>query len=391
MQKKQQNEIVVAFSESSERLENWVKLHALPLWASLGVCSNTGGHVEQLSANGTPDTSVNVRMRVQSRQIFAFSYMKDAGWFDQGEGIANDLWNFCLARRDGIHYSQLMNSNHEVLDSKEDVYDYAFHILANGWLYKVTESEEKLSHAYALAEYIDEAYKSKYGGWVEGNFDYGCRRQNPHMHLFEAFLSLYEISNDSSWLLRSEHIYSLFESVFFSPEYGALLEYFDEDWSVPCDRELVVTEPGHMYEWVWLLIKFQLLSDRDISCIIRDVYNRAESLTPNAGDLICDSVNLISGVRLETKRCWPMTEAIKAHCSMVSLGYEEALAKAQKCIDTLMRCYFKAREPGMYIDHLGKNDEVISSSMPASTMYHIVVAALEASRLRNRLAINNET
>lgn len=370
---------ISAFIDASERFEQWVRYDALPLWAAVGRNPNTGGHIERISANGQPDLSADVRMRVQSRQIFVFSYAHYANWLSNAEPIAKSLWSFCESSRSGVRYPQATNAQGLTLDSTEDIYDYAFHILANGWFYKAFGDQEKLQHAYDLAQHLDDEYECVHGGWLEGNYDAKYRRQNPHMHLFEAYLALYEITDDKLWLLRVNYILGLFESALFHSDYGALLEYFNNDWSIPDDVSVIVTEPGHMYEWVWLLTKYQTLSGEDISELIAQVYAGALRYTEHPGDVIFDAVNLATGERTESRRCWPLTEAIKAHSAMYLLGNQESLPKAQKCIETLMSSYFIGCKPGMYIDKLDANGQVANEEMPASTMYHILVAAKEAS------------
>ena len=56
----------------------------------------------------------------------------------------------------------------------------------------------------------------------------GPRRQNPHMHLFEALLNLWMNTRDPRYLERAGEIFDLFARRFFEPKAGVLLEYFDD-------------------------------------------------------------------------------------------------------------------------------------------------------------------
>src|SRR3546814_14300515 len=82
------------------------------------------------------------------------------------------------------------------------------------------------------------------------------------MHLLEAFLALYEASGEAHWLARAQSIHDLFRRHFL--QQGQLVEFFDADWrEVPQDgrdgaRRL--REPGHFFEWAWLLHRLALLT-----------------------------------------------------------------------------------------------------------------------------------
>ena len=52
----------------------------------------------------------------------------------------------------------------------------------------------------------------------------------------------------------------LFEARLFDARRGVLLEHFAEDWSAHPDAALAdVVEPGHHFEWVWLLREYEQL------------------------------------------------------------------------------------------------------------------------------------
>lgn len=368
------------FLRSSRRFRDWVADLSLPIWLADGLDSKTNGHVERLDAKGAQDNSAGVRMRVQSRQLFVFSCATFNDWCD-ATTQAEKLAVFIDGQRDGCHYPNRLDSQFRPVEFQEDIYDYAFHLLSCAWYYKAFGDDRRLAHAYELFDHIDQHYASVDGGWLEGNFEAKYRRQNPHMHLFEAFLALYEASGDSLWLSRAKSVVKLFESVFFNDQYGVLLEYFESDWGLLDDENRSYTEPGHMYEWVWLLAKYQTLSGENVAQLIVKLYAAAQALVADPVSPIIDSLVVETGVSSVTKRCWPMTEAIKAHVAVTMLGLNESAGHASEAIKGLMHHFLVGRFDGMYIDQLGENNQVISDVMPASTMYHLLVAALEADAL----------
>jgi mannose-6-phosphate isomerase len=208
------------------------------------------------------------------------------------------------------------------------------------------------------------------------------------MHLLEAFLALHSATNNSYWLNRCAQIIDLFSSHFFDAQHGVLLENFNENWSpLPDLDKNNIVEPGHMLEWVWLIGQYSCQSGIDMKATMLELYNSALKIGVSSSGLIYDAVTIDGSPLLRTKRCWPMTEYIKASVSIAELGLELGLTEGTKAIHKLMKYYFKENLAGTYIDQLDADDQVISAVSPASTLYHIVVAAGEAARLRNALLL----
>ena len=88
------------------------------------------------------------------------------------------------------------------------------------------------------------------------------RRQNPHMHLLEALLALHAATGEKNWLRRAGALVDLFKRRFSDPQTGALIEFFAEDWSPRPGDEGRLREPGHQFEWVWLLYEYIALTQR---------------------------------------------------------------------------------------------------------------------------------
>src|SRR3546814_19321730 len=80
------------------------------------------------------------------------------------------------------------------------------------------------------------------------------------MHLFEALLALHEATGDAGWLEKALRIRDLLRDRFTSPRDGGLGEYFTPDWRPDPGDAGRVREPGHHFEWVWLLHRHGSLS-----------------------------------------------------------------------------------------------------------------------------------
>ncbi len=61
----------------------------------------------------------------------------------------------------------------------------------------------------------------------------------------------------------------------------------------------------------------------------------------------------------------------------IRAGNPNAEAIAIKGVDDLFTYYLCASTPGSYVDQRGADDEVVVDVAPASTLYHLIVAAVE--------------
>lgn len=367
--------------KAAQRLENWIKNEAVPLWLAKGMDPHTGAHYERLLASGTVDFDSSVRVRVQARQAFFFTVAADRGWCDQGEKTARQLLAFvhenAAHATAGGGYTHLLDKNFKLVDSKQDLYDHAFFILANAWMYRAFGDKAALVEAEKIVAHLDAKFGSVYGGWREGDYDYPCRRQNPHMHLFEAFLALYDATGEAKWLARVGELFALFQTRFFAAEQQVLFEFFDETLARCSDARGDIVEPGHMMEWVWLLDWYSRRSGRPVAQYTRALYEKGLAIGMDQSGLLFDAVAPDGRVIDARKRCWGITELIKASLVQIREGNPKAEAVAINAVNNLFQYYLCAATPGAYVDQRGAQDEVVVDLAPASTLYHLIVAAVE--------------
>ena len=151
--------------------------------------------------------------------------------------------------------AHLLNPDGSLHDGLRDTYAQAFIILAGAWRYKAFNDHNALRVAEQTLTFLDSYVKADNGGWLEGLPAASPRRQNPHMHMFEALLALYDATQNQEYIGRATEIYSLFKSKFIDSHTDFLLEYFDNDWN-PVNGGGPI-EPGHMMEWCWLLREYE--------------------------------------------------------------------------------------------------------------------------------------
>ncbi|AFV00484.1 AGE family epimerase/isomerase [Simiduia agarivorans] len=382
---------VHALSQATERLADWMVRQALPLWSSQGFDQLHGSAFEQLDASGAPDAQCPKRIRVQYRQSFVFSVAANRGWLAEAGVRVGQIqrWLDAKARHPNAQHADAMDlyvhqltAEDQPLDNRLDTYDLAFYLLACAWRYRAFGDSQALARANRIQRYLDTHIKGDFGGWREGDYPAKVRRQNPHMHLFEAYMALFQASADSRWLARAGSIFTLFETRFYDPEKHFLLEYFHPDWRPVAEGQAV--EPGHMLEWVWLLHQYGQLSGTPVTHYTRSLYRTALELGQEKhSGLLFDELDTNGKVQKASKRLWPMTELIKASLAEAA-SHSDASSKAAaelvaaNAISALFEFYFSTRVDGSYCDQLDANNQVINTKAPASTLYHLLVAATEA-------------
>ena len=373
---------------ASARLTAWCRDKALPLWAG-AARTEKGGFYEQLTMDASPDRDCPVRVRVVARLVYAFAHAGYLGWHGKAGAIADAGKEFLLAHgimhdADGAFagMAYLMTPDGTVTEARIDLYSQAFLLLAMAWHYRATGDASSIALAEEAMAFLDKQMGSPAGGWIEG-LPAGDtpRRQNPHMHLFEAFMALYQATNDAAWLEKADHVYGIFEKKFFDPQEGVLLEFFTDDWTPdPATGDLI--EPGHMLEWCWLLSVYGALRDIDLSSPMRRLYDEAMKRGMNAATgLVWDEMKLSGEVTKPTHRSWSLTEFLKASIALARQGDADAASRVAPLTDKLMETYLATPVEGGWFDQYDAAGAVISDTMPTSTFYHIVCAVAELDAL----------
>lgn len=372
-----------------DRLTGWYVASALPLWAR-AAADASGSFYESLGFAGAPITGQPRRVRVQCRQVHAFSLAALNGWLPEGEEIA--AWGFARlietacpedAARGCVH---LIDDAGAILDGKRDLYDQAFLLLACAARIKAANSPEARAIAERTIAFLDRELKSPHGGYLENDGTSLPRRQNPHMHLFEATMALFDATGEASHLARARAIEELFNARFLDRNNEVLREFFADDWTVDPVKGAAV-EPGHMVEWTFLLSRFEALTGEDRSKEKRLLFAAATAMSaPGDAPFLPNCVTLGAAAARGARRLWPQTEALKAALSFAALGEESAAAQATALIEAMFASYLDQETSGLWCDEYDAGGRPIAKDVPASILYHLHEAVSCAAKCRHRLA-----
>jgi mannose-6-phosphate isomerase len=358
-----------------QQLIDWLCHKAYPIWAHVGIDSGNGGFQERISQDGTAVIEPR-RARVQPRQIYAYARARHLGWQGDSHRIVERAMGFFLThyrRADGL-YRTLVATDGSPLDNSVALYDQAFALLGIAAARQLLGPDPALDEAGdSLFEALFSHLKRVGGGFYSGLPERFPLLSNPHMHLFESALAWRAISSNPQWRTLTDELGELALAHFVDPVSGALRETFDEAWSPVAGIEGRRVEPGHQFEWAWLLLRWHPENDsaaRRVALRLIDIGEQHGVRGGLAIDALLDDFSVHDG----NARLWPQTERLKASAFAASLTgdpryWRSAVAAAQG----LLR-YFDTPTAGLWYDRISSAGVITDAPAPASSFYHIVAS-----------------
>ncbi len=348
--------------------DDWLNNAALPMWAQAGVDPKGGLFHETLSLAGRP-VNAERRARAQARQVFVFASAKTAGYGDRWLDVANAGWSrFVEAYRrpDGLFMNRVSGDGTPV-DEEANVYEQAFAMLAMSALHSADPSVPGWAHEAEQVLDAIQPLRTKRGGFREhGAHAY---QANCNMHLFETALA-WELAGGRTWEALSDELAALAMTRFIDPENGAMREFFDEDWTALRGEE-GLQEPGHHFEWAWLLERWG--ARRGEAAARKAARRLFENGLRGVDPVRCVAVNSVwedFSMRDASARLWPQTEHLKA---ALLLGDEPLALRAANGLAQ----YLEVPASGVWRDKLRADGTFMDEPAPATSFYHLMVAILE--------------
>lgn len=363
----------------ADRARDWLYQIALPLWLGEGFDGSPAPFVERIGVDGRA-LDINRRLRVQARQTYVCAQAGRLGWHGDWRtplraGV--ELLTGKGRRNDGA-FVHLFTVSGEIVDARADLYDHAFALFALARAAPLLERPDLEGVIEDGWRWLDANWAHPLGGYWEGEIEStDVRRQNPHMHLLEAAVAFYEAFPRSSGMERANALSRLFHERFFDDRHGALPEYFDEAWNRLADERGRITEPGHQFEWAWLLRRHAQVAPSVVDSAVVDrliAHGLRHGIDQDRGVAV-NEVWIEGQVRDERARLWPQTERLKAALSGPTdneAGTAEAIAAA-----TGLFRYLDRPAPGVWRDMMDGGGGFDSQAAPASSLYHIVCALAE--------------
>jgi mannose/cellobiose epimerase-like protein (N-acyl-D-glucosamine 2-epimerase family) len=377
-----------------DELLGWLRDQALPLWNQHGVDRRGGGYFENLGfgADRHIEASGSVRRgRVVARQIYVFDLGQQLGWRTDLSSPVTHGCDYLFSRMhagDGVFHTAL-DAATSVPNAPFSLYEQAFYLFALSRLsiahadrYPVAET------ALRCLERLRREFGRAQGGFEESDPPSLPLKSNPHMHLLEAALAWIDVTDGAArrpWTDLAHELVGLCLTRFMDAQSGALREYFDHDWRPIQDDSGRIVEPGHQFEWAWLLLRWSSYPSLDESerraCVeaakrLLDIGEKwgVDPVRGVAVNEIWDDLN----IKDSAAKLWPQTERVKAWCAMLVAARsvadaEHASQRIAAAADGMAK-YIRAESAGLWSEVLFADGTFESSPSKASSFYHVACA-----------------
>ena len=289
--------------ELRNETESYLTKSLLPFWISRTVDTQYGGFITHFDQYGNDSGEDEKSLIAQSRSVFTYSFAHRAGYGDGNLAeMARQGVDFMLDKMwDKTHggFYWLMNRKGEVVIDEKIVYGHSFAIYSLSEYTLATGDPRGQEYAEKVFDLLQKhAVDTYFGGYWEmfhRNWDLkgagsagGDRKTlDAHMHLMEAFTTLYECTGQQVHRRKLLEIIELLIKKIMHPKYGTGIPQFWADWTVAPQIKFDIvwgwdrfsedglkasaednTSYGHNSEFAWLL-----MHALDILKLPYDLYN----------------------------------------------------------------------------------------------------------------------
>ena len=366
------------------RARRWLFELALPFWSAHGIDRELGGYVEELLLDGSDAGVGYKRVRVIARQIYVFSHASLLGVPGALEH-AHHGFEYLISRAwlgDEGGWARRLDRGGKVIDATPDLYDLAFVLYALGWYGRASGSADAAAWARRTATFITTHMRHAHGGFLHEKPGAPPMQQNPHMHLLEAALVNLEATGDALYRALADEVVALCLAKLYDAPSRTLVELFDAHWHRLPQSGGRVVEPGHHFEWAWILASYRRLTGAQVEQPIQALIEFAEA---HGVDRISGSViNAVdvSGAPINAAfRVWPNTERLQAAVAAFEVFGVDPRPVFEAATAVLFRLFLDPALPGTWIDRANADGAQIVARIPASTLYHLMIAFAEMLRV----------
>ncbi len=368
----------------------------LPAWLDVALPPGTGPApvVEELPDNGGATTTL-----AQARTAFMLAHLGQLSGQERLIEAARRINSFVTRYlRDpdgGCVYA--VNPDGSRIDTAEAntrrTYDQSFVLLALVTLRNADPSAVSAEDVDRCWSFIGTVLKDTDNEalWEDDRMAAGnaqpsdLRAQNPHMHMLEAVLQCLELTGDAVWADRARTLVRAGTRFFFDPATGAVREFVGNDL-MPIDTpEGRRREPGHQYEWAWLLMRYATLTgDVDAGSFVAPMADFAATYGwrkdgPMAGALF-DALSAEGKVTEATHLLWPLTEAGKYFAALArDTGDVEAADKAREIADLIFGRYFSPGNQPSWVNQFDGDGNVTWDAGLSRLLYHVALFVSEGA------------
>ncbi|MGE8352125.1 MAG: AGE family epimerase/isomerase [Pseudomonas protegens] len=360
-----------ATSPESSALFNAMQQHfhkvIVPLWQGPGWNPQLALPYEALDADQRPLPPQRYRAMACARQLYLFSQLIGDAAAPFAEERAAALFrslqrHFHDAEHGGWFYS--IDPEGAPLDRRKDLYTHAFILFACAHYWAKVREPLVESVLNAALEVVAQRF-ARGDGLYEASLaeDWSVLGsgplQNPLMHLAEAFLAILAVREDTAVQAALLELCQAMQQQFIDPQHGVMLEK-------PLGAVDNWFEPGHQFEWYFLLDSSPLLRSSSLHASLSRAFAFTEQrgVDPQSG-VVCAMLELQPGAPIKdaTQRIWAQAEYLRA--LTLRADSQTHLLRQLKAL----QAHFL--HAGGWNECLDASGAVSRRDMPSTTPYHL--------------------
>ena len=271
-----------------QQLYNLLNEKMIAFWLDRSIDKEYGGYITSFDENGEVYGELEKNIVTQSRMLWGFSYLLDFAKEEDKQRMleaANYGAKFLIEKfwdKENGGFYWLLNKDGSVRDDSKLTYGESFAIYALAQYHITTGDEEALVYACKCFDLLQEKVVDKQrGGYFEnverdfslspdGEYAGDRKSLDIHMHLMEAFTTLYIATKDKKHHDKLVEVYNLIKKHMINVEKGYGYNQFDlsfnklpainikRTWNAERESSEIIEVPtdttsyGHNVELSWL-------------------------------------------------------------------------------------------------------------------------------------------
>jgi mannose-6-phosphate isomerase len=335
----------------------------VPIWQGPGWNADMALPYEALDAEHQPLQPQRYRAMACARQLYLFSSL--IGQVPAAEERAAALFRslqqyFHDAEHGGWFYS--VDPQGAPLDQRKDLYTHAFILFACAHYWDKVREPRVESVLNAALEVVAQRFATG-DGLYEASLDRDWSSlksgplQNPLMHLAEAFLATLSVRDDVAVQHALVELCTALQQRFIDPQYGVLMEQ-------PLEAVDNWFEPGHQFEWYFLLESSPLLRGSALHTSLERAFAFTEQrgVDPQTG-AVRAMLKPGGPTKDATQRIWAQAEYLRA--LTLRPDSEDAVLRQLRALQQ------RFLHSGGWYECRDQNGDVSRQDMPSTTPYHL--------------------
>ena len=347
----------------------------LPYWIKYVPDNQNGGFYGRISNDQIIDQKADKGAILNARILYTFSAAFRIYRNKLYKAMADRAFDYIIQtfldpQYGGIYWA--VDYLGRPADTKNQFYALAFVIYALAEYYRINQSTGVLEQALNLFSILEEkAFDPVNNGYIEAlSRDWKpledmrlsakdmnvCKSMNTHLHIIEAYTSLYRIYNDKALFNKLINLQDIFRKYIIHPETHHLILFFDRDWKPMSDT----ISFGHDIEASWLLQEAATVSGdaermQDAGRIALEIVEAVyEGMDPEGG--LQYEYEAGKGF-ISDREWWPQAEAVVGFINAYQLSRDEKYLNSAMKSCNIIKKYLVDRKHGEWffrVDRSGR-------------------------------------